>query len=184
MLTYGAEDQRSFFEKVRDRVNGILAWWRNLGKEEEKPTRTTEGAILFSDDELAAQDAGWQPRLPVQIAIVTLLFGLAVAVFYRRRLAFKGETAYLGLRSLLERAGHEIEDNSPPLEIERLALAAFPGAAQPVRRLVALYLRESFAQRDLTREERDELLADWREVRAEARSRGRRAPRSRVPAPA
>lgn len=185
VLTYGAEDQRSFFEKLRDRVSAVLTWWRNLGKEEEKPARaTTEGAIVFSDDELTAQDTGWQPGLPIQIAIVALLLGLAVAVVYRRRLAFRGETAYLGLRSLLERAGLEIEDNSPPLEIERLALAVFPGAALPVQRLVALYLRESFAQRDLTREERDQLLVDWREIRSEARTLGRRASQPRVPAPA
>lgn len=184
VLTYGAEDQRSFFEKLRDRFNTVLLWWKNLGTEKEKKTPAGEGAIVFSDEELVVEDTGWQPRLPVQIAIVALLLALAAGVAYRRRLAFKGETAYLGLRSLLERLGLEIEDNSPPLEIERLALETLPGATQPIQQLLALYLRESFAQRELTREERASLLTAWREVRAEARSRGRRAPEPAAPVPA
>lgn len=188
VLTYGAEDQRSFFEKMKERFRDLLAWWKQLRSEDEtgETGRSGQNGVTLSSDELLAHDAGWQPRRWLQIAFCVCLLGLMVVLLLLRRRSFKGETAYLGLRALLRRSGVGLDDTCPPLEVERLALATYPQAADAVRHLMAAYLHESFAARELDSAERTSLKDAWQAIRRTARSVGHRRPGSRptTPAPA
>jgi hypothetical protein len=58
-----------------------------------------------------------------------------------------------------------------PHEVSRRLARRYPQAAQPVGRVIALYLEESFGERELTAEEREELRGAAREAR-----RARQAP--------
>lgn len=184
VLTYGADDQRSFFQTLRQRLARL--WYRLKERGSERPEASGGGDLpeLAADGEAGAP-AFWQPRLS-WIAGVFLALGAALALYlWKRRPALTAMAAYRALRRRLARSDLEIGDELAPLELERLAAARYPAAAADLRRLVELYLRESFAGEELSAPERESLKgamrATFETMKAVDRTRRRRPEASAVP---
>jgi transglutaminase-like putative cysteine protease len=188
VLTYGAEDQRSFFQRLRDRITDF---WDGLWGEDSAPAPEPDPAettLIETEGEKPNRGPApgrLQPAQIVLIAVVLLLGGL---LLWHRRRPLSGEEAYLLLRRRLQAAGLETPDSLPPLELEKQARRRFPEAAPPLRHLLALYLRESFAGRPLTAPERRTLRDDLQSVaegiRRARKRRRRESRRTAVPASA
>jgi uncharacterized protein DUF4129 len=84
---------------------------------------------------------------------------------WRRRPPLTATRAYAVLRRRAARRGLELRDSVPPLDFAERAVRRYPGAAEPTRRIVARYLRESFGGEPLSDEERDAVASDLREAR-------------------
>jgi len=153
VLTYGAEDQRTFFGDLRKR---LAEAWRDLTgwalSGEKEPREFIPG--VDAPDGVIREGDLWLSRVPLALAAVVFLAGILALLVWRRRRPLTGEAAYRALRRLLERAGLEITESLAPLELQELAVARYPGAAAPTRSLVTLYLRESFAEEPLAAAER------------------------------
>ena len=97
-----------------------------------------------------------------------VLMALTVAIWlWWRRERMTATIAYRQLRARLIRTVPETGTSTPPLEVERLLVAQFPAAAPQARRVVELYLEESFGGRALESHE----IGDVREA---LRNPGRR----------
>ncbi len=173
VLTYGAEDQVGFFEKVRERIK---AWRETLrawldGDEEVVPSPSSPAVV----GEPFGEPAIWQPRRPWWLAAVGLSVFFAAFVWWRQRTPPSAEAAYRRLRVGLERAGLEIAESLPPLELEERARQRFPSTARALRELVDLYLRESFAGQALGGDERQRLRPALRDVAAGLRHDAKRS---------
>lgn len=176
VLTYGAEDQVGLFDRVREQLR---AWRESLrrwldGDEEPAPSPSSPEVV----GEPMGEPAIWQPKRPWWIAASALTVLFAAYVWWRRRTPLSAETAYRRLRRRLERAGLEIAESLPPLQLEERARQRFPSTAEALRQVVELYLRESFAGQDLAGDERQRLAPALRAVAAglrhDARQRSRR----------
>ncbi len=155
VLTYGADDQWKFFRNLRERVT---EWWKNLVDwvKQEEPQAPPAGPMAFETDlpETAPARPVWQPGWPSALAL-TLFFGLLSAfLWWDRASPLSGAAAYRRLRRSFAHAGMEISDHLAPLDLEQQAASRYPAAAAPLRRLTALYLRESFAEKQLSAPER------------------------------
>jgi transglutaminase-like putative cysteine protease len=183
VLTYGADDQRSFFQTLRQRLARLWSRLRERGSERPEGS---EGVVV---PELPAAGgeapAFWQPRLS-RIAGAFLALGAALALYlWKRRPPLSAVAAYRALRRRLAHSDLEIGDELAPLELERLAAARYPAAAADLRRLVELYLRESFAGEELSAPQRESLKGAMRSIfetmKAADRARRRRPAASAVP---
>ncbi len=185
VLSYGAEDQQSFFEKVRARLASIWGHLKSLTQPDEGDEG--EGQILLeSGSGVPEAKAFWRPS-SVEMALFFLLVGtFAALVLWLRRPVLTGELAYRRLRNRLRRIGLDAEDSLAPFELERRAGERFPDAAVALRRLIALYVRESFAGVELDDDERRELRESLRSILevVKAQTRKQRPRRSPVPASA
>lgn len=166
VLTYGAEDQRTFFQEVRERLAEL---WRDLtgsdaGIGDDVPAEIA-GGIDGSKDAVIRRPELWLDKVPVALAALLFAAGIVAIVAWHRRRALTGESAYKQLRLRLGRAGVAVTDSLAPLELGTLAGKRFPGAAAPTRGLLGLYLRESFAEKPLDEEERGRLHEYLRSVR-------------------
>ena len=183
VLTYGADDQDSFFRKMRERWQRIWGGLKDL-VEDEPAEPLAPIATETATDEIPDSPWIWQPRtsLPALLAI----FALAVAalVAWNRRRPLSGQAAYKRLRRGLDRSGLEITDAQAPLDLLERAAERFPSAAGALRHVVGHYVRESFAGRRLEERERrglrDALRVAEDELRADRR-RQRRGRRAAVP---
>lgn len=164
VLTYGAADQRSFFQDVREWIEKI--WGRfsderqNVEAPEEKP-----GGFQVDNETEIREPKLWLAQVPVALAVAVFVGALVALLFWHRRRLLTAEAAYMKLRRHLANAGLAISDTLAPLELEEIAAAAYPAAAEPTRRVMALYLRDSFAEKGLSRDERAGLAPALDEVR-------------------
>ncbi len=185
VLTYGAEDQRSFFQSLRQRLAELWGRLRDLTKK-DRATRSPAVPALKAPAAVGEIEgpAVRRSRLPEIVLMALVLAAAALGLFlWRRRLPTGGE-AYRALRRRLERAGLEIGDDLAPLELEARAAGRYPAAAADLRRLVALYLRESFAEEELSAGECESLKGVLRSIFAAIRAEDkRRRRRERAPAP-
>lgn len=179
ILTYGAEDQRSFFDGVRQRVSEL---WRQLAgwasSEEERQRREPLGGVDSADDQVIRSPRLWLDEMPWWIASILFVAAVLTLVVWHRRQPPTGAAAYRSLRRSLERAGLALRESSAPLELRDLAAARYPSAAEATRRVVELYLRESFAEVPLARDERAGLEDLVRSVRAAMRRTDRERERA------
>ncbi len=184
VLTYGADDQRSFFEKLRERLQKLWADLKDRASGEREAATGADGVEAGSGE--VRGPAVWQPRLPELMLMLAALLVVAGLIWWKRRRPLTGEAAYRQLRRRLGRAGLAITDTLAPLELESLAAERYPAAVRPLRRLVALYLGESFAERALDVDEREELRAVLGAILAaiKAEDRDRRRAGSALPAQA
>jgi len=188
VLTYGAEDQRSFFQRLRDRITDF---WDGLWGEESEPAPEpgpAETTLIETEGEEPTRAPAPGRLRPAQIFLIAVVLLLGVLLLWHRRRPLSGEEAYLLLRRRLHGAGLETPDSLPPLELEKQARRRFPEAAPPLRHLLALYLRESFAGRPLTAPERrilrDHLQGVAEGIRQARKRRRRESRRPAVPASA
>lgn len=145
VLTYGADDQAGFFQAVRATLSSLwqrLTGWMHEDEPALPPAVAAGVEVAVGDFQRQAER-----RFPVPwLVLVGLLAVVGAAVVYRRRrLPLTAELAYRRLRGQLARAGLRIDDSLAPLRLLHLTIDRFPSAAGSAGRLVALYLRESFA---------------------------------------
>lgn len=149
VLTYGAEDQSDLRESVRELFAKTSRFFKDLfGLEDdaaaEAPLETELAAAIESlEGPVPAATVGGTEKLSAAL-LVLLVAGGAFALLWRRR-DRSARAAYLGLRRLLEKAELGIGPATAPLELQRQLLALAPAEEPAVARLIALYLRESFA---------------------------------------
>ena len=158
VLTYGADDQRTFFQEMRERFTRL---WQELtgwgSQEEDAAPSLPVGGVESSKDDVIREPKLWLDKVPLPLAVLGFLAVVAGIVVWHRRRPLSGAAAYKLLRSWLERAGVTVTDSLAPLELEQLALARYPSAAAPTRGLLELYLRESFGEAPLDASERTRL---------------------------
>ena len=187
VLTYGADDQESFFRKMRERMRLFWGKLKNLGEDEP-----SQEPAPYTVERAAGEDltSPWVWRSGISLPILLAIFALVAAglmVWNRRRL-LTGQAAYLQLRRRLEHSGLEVSDALAPLELLEQAVARFPNAAGAVRHVVDHYVRESFAGRPLEERERkglrDALSSAEAELKEHRRQQRRQRRASRAAAPA
>lgn len=173
VLTYGAEDQESFFERLRETVAG---WWRRLtgGESEEEAPASPPGPAALEAPADEEPTAVWKLSVPLPIAALLVLLVAALVVAYLSRRPLTARRAYEGLRERLDRGGLEVTEALAPLELQRLAVERYPAAATATRQLVGLYLRESFAGRHLDPDQRRNLRPALDTVAAAIRTAAKR----------
>ncbi len=181
ILSYGADDQADFFASVRAAAGWLwqkLTWWMQDEEPEPPPTAVPgavdpEALVQYREPEL------WQIPIPLAVLVVLFAGGAAWLIYWNRRLPLTAEAAYRRLRAFYERAGIEITDSLAPLRLERLAIERYPSAGRPTRRLVALYLRESFGGEALDTAERADLMISLQRIAAAVKIESKKK-RSRV----
>lgn len=183
VLTYGAEDQQSFFQKVRARLT--LLWSRLKGLAKSDDGAADDAPVTFETDPGKAEAAAfWRPGI-FEIVLFLVLAGAVAAVVIRmRRPVLTGELAYRRLRRRLRRAGLEIDDTLAPFDLERLAAERYPAAAPALRQLIALYVRESFAGIELEDDQLERLRTSLKSVSVVVKAEGKRRPSPGSPVPA
>ncbi len=178
VLTYGADDQDSFFRKMRERVQGFWARLKDLAeKEPAKPP------VTFADDVMPVEEPYspwiWQPRTSLGILLAVFALAVTVLVIWNRQRPLSGQAAYLRLRRRLERSGLEVTEAQAPLDLLQRATERLPAATDALRYLVDYYVRESFAERELDESERRGLRDALRSIDKELTEDRRRRRRER-----
>ncbi len=184
VLTYGADDQDSFFRKMRERMRLLWGKLKDLTEKEAVEPPASFAADTAVDEEPYSP---WIRQSRASLPILLAIFALTVAslVIWNRRRPLSGQAAYLRLRRRLERTGLEITAAMAPLDLLERAVERFPTAAGALRHVVGHYVRESFADRELAASERRGLrdaLDVVEEEIAESRRRQRRGKRAMAPA--
>ncbi len=152
VLTYGSQDQKSFFQDLRDRIAAAWARFRAWQEQDEGQGRQiSDTSGLQTDiptfDVEADKDAEsiWQdPRFRYG-GLAVFLLSLGVIVLYLRRRPLSPIETYTRLRRELSAMGLEVSPSTAPLELQRLLETEHPAVREDVQRLVVAYLNASFA---------------------------------------
>lgn len=179
ILTYGADDQKSLFTRLRDYLSEV--WKRFKDDEADENFVAITEDFEASSDALPAEEAMWRPKGFQIVLFAMALLGTLGWIFWRRRRGWTAAGTYLWLRRLLARVHGEIDETVPPLRLQELALARYPAAAAEIRRLLQLYLQESFAAQPLSRDEAGQLPVLQQSIRR-AEKDARQADRRRAKA--
>ena len=178
VLTYGAEDQEGFFRRMRERLRLFWDRFRELGKEEP-----TEPPAPFAADTATHEEVQspwtWQPRVTLLLLMALFATSVAALVAWNRRRPLSGEADYLRLRSRLEHAGFPVTGALAPLELRQRAIERFPAATDAIRHIIGLYVRESFAGRELGERDRRGLKDALESVEKALKEQLRREKRER-----
>lgn len=156
VLTYGFFDQLGLLGRARELW---LSLWDG-----------GSSGVADEADAVGEQAASTPPGLPawwLRAAMVVAVL-LAALWLWRARTPWNATRAYRQLRTRWARRRPELEW-LPPLEVERRITHRNPAAAPAARRLVGLYLEESFAGRTLTDAELADLRVAVRTLRRELR---------------
>lgn len=153
VLTYGAEDQRGFFETVKDRLAAI--WERiNPFDDAEDPREVPPYQVAEAEPNRTVRvsrgaDARpiWQSPTVRYGGLALFVLVLAAAWTYWRLRSDSPEQAYARLRRGLEQRGVEIVPSLAPLDLRDRLLAEHPRAAADIRTVVAAYVASSYADR-------------------------------------
>jgi transglutaminase-like putative cysteine protease len=155
VISYGLNDQRLVFERARAWLDELLRRLRPDRREPGPPmTLATEGEPLAVD--MGSEQADGRPRAFAILGVLFLLGALAVAVRWYQ-IGMDGVRAYRQFRRHVEARGVTVELGTPPLQVARRVVLRFPAAAAPARRIVELYLLESYGGVSLSAEQRFEL---------------------------
>ncbi len=174
VLTYGANDQSSFFRKVRERLRGIWGKIKDLAETEPGESPAT---VADTADGVVESTGVWQPRTSLPVLLAIFAFAVMLLVTWNRQRPLSGQAAYQRLRRRLDHSGLEVSEASAPLDLLDRAIERFPAAAGALHHVVGHYVRESFAGRKLGERERKGLrdaLRSVAEVLDEDRRRQRR----------
>lgn len=158
VLTYGVYDQIRFFSGLRE----LWAdFWKIFDRRDKSSPRPAEPAPTAAP---APQEEGGTDRkptpldVPLPVAVGLALFAAAAfAAWLRLRPPLTATVAYRRLRRRLGRSGAPIPESVPPLRLGEEAAARYPAAAEPLGRVIHLYLRESFGGEPLQDDEREAL---------------------------
>ena len=162
VLSYGFFDQVGLARRV-------AAWWGELwdrGRAQRGDDRQEDQQVPRVDrlhPEGAARDR-FEIGFEGLAVVLVLLFGAAYWV-WRHRPSFSATRAYRRLRAGVENDQPQGRHGSlAPLRLAARIEATHPPAAVPARRVIDLYLRESFGGQEMTDEELVELRAALREA--------------------
>lgn len=160
VLTYGFYDQMLFLRRLRD-------LWRTLWPDE------TDGGLRLGPERAPERDGDPakevegrifepEPEAWISLAVVILAAGLWV---WRHRPPFTASRAYRRLRAGLgSRVGEPLEPSLPPLAVGDMLASRWPAAASSGRRVIELYLRESYGGQPLSETEREGLRGHLEET--------------------
>lgn len=168
VLTYGFADQVGMLFRFRDLWGTVARWLRSDG-----PSRGGEGRAADGVAPRAAEGSGEpgdreEGESPVGWLSLLVLLALVLAWLWRRRPGFTAAAAYTALRARLP-AGQRAAETLAPMEVARRLASWRPERAAASSKVVDLYVRETFAARPLSPEQRAELLAAYREATATRR---------------
>jgi hypothetical protein len=166
VLTYGFLDQIDTLIRARDLLRDLWTWF---GDEEEEAAEEI-AQVAAEVQESSGRASADPPAQLLRWSVVSLIALFGLFWLWRARAPWNATAAY---RSLRDHLGEEpeLEATLPPLEVERRLVASFPQAAGETRRIVRLYLEESFASRQLT----DGELAELRDALGSVRKALRKA---------
>jgi transglutaminase-like putative cysteine protease len=168
VLTYGFYDQVDVFIRFRDLLEGFLRIFGGGGGGETSASDDSPPETAQTVEE--SDQPEWISPRPMH-GLPFLLAALAAALwFWWQRERLSATMLYRRLRARLARAVPETDDSVPPLEVERRLSDLFPAARSQTRRVIELYLEESFGGRRLE----DEELVEAREAFREAKKRWRK----------
>ncbi len=174
VLTFGADDQRGFFESVRNALTGLWSLFFDDGEAPaEGPGEELPGGVRGEDGVVLGDPQSWLGRVPVGIVVTLFLFFLGGLFAWQTWRPLRAAEAYGRLRRRLAGAGVPVDAALAPLELRDLTAARHPAAALPARRLIELYLGESFGGQELSREQRRSLRDLLGEVSAALREEKR-----------
>lgn len=167
VVGFGVGEQQRLWSRVR-------AWLSMLFVDDEEAVPETgvtlpAGQTVPQTSALEPDSTGWR------WIVVALVAGSLAAALWIRRRRYDARVAYLQLRrAFAVFAGEGSAPPPTPLEFADDCARRVPQAAEPTRRVVEAYVRESFGGRDEARSASDELRRDVARVR-EALRRSRRA---------
>jgi transglutaminase-like putative cysteine protease len=160
VLTYGFFDQVGIARR-------LVTWWSDWWRSRSSPDASTEETIEVAGEDDAAESAGDQGFNMSGYELIPLSLALLWGAWWiwRHRPAFSAVRAYRQLRSRIENdEAIELQGSTPPLGLAEHIASAKPLASVPARRVIDLYLRESFGGQELTEEERQELRIALRDA--------------------
>ena len=161
VLTYGADDQKSFFESIQETLkNWWVAFREGFDEEatEERELEQSTGVTLGEREEGTGQASTIERLGAAQLLIAFLLFAVLLGfIAWRRFQRFDAVAAWRRLRHDLARSGLPLDESTPPLALAERARTRFPNLSDPLDELAGLYLRQSFANQALKRDERTRL---------------------------
>ena len=152
VLTFGIYDQLGILHKLAGAWSSLKA--RFDGSGDGEPV----GESVAAGDSSGEITRSWRERL-MDPGLWALLVSVMLATAWwawRHRPVFSASRAYLSLRKHLEYKDTSL-DSVAPLEVERQLVARFPEAAAPARRVIELYLEESFGGTNLAAGQLEEL---------------------------
>lgn len=163
VLTYGFFDQVGIARR-------LLTWWSGWWRARSSATASAAAASESPSQQErgAGEDRADEPEFALtglQLVPIALLIVGSAWWIWRHRPAFSGSRAYRLLRARIER--HQAVPTAPslgPLALAERLEAARPAAWAPARRVIELYLRESFGGQELDDDERRELQTALRDA--------------------
>ena len=160
ILTYGFFDQVGIARR-------LVSWWSEWWSSRRSPKPSSDEQIEATGESQVAESAD-APGLELTgyelIPLALVLLGAAWWV-WRHRPAFSAVRAYRQLRSRIERDEMiAVPESTPPLKLAEHIASSKPDASISVRRVIDLYLRESFGGQELTEDERQELRTALRDA--------------------
>lgn len=155
VISYGVGDQSRVFERL---TATFKQWFDRLrGERPDRSPGAIRGIEAAPSPSGAETVRDRQPRVaPAWWLSVPLALLVALLVFLRHPVT-NARRAYVRLRRQAQLTGLAVDDSLPPEALSARVVEHFPAAAAPARRLVDLYLQESFAERKLSTEEIREL---------------------------
>lgn len=172
VLTYGVEDQTDALLGVLRRVWSLFGRWGGDGEEAPSAAAAAQVPAGSTAAEAAPEESpDWRSRF-LTVALLVLAGVLAALLWRRYREPFTATRAYRELRRRLHRSGLPLSEATAPLALERRAVDRWPAAAEPARRVVHLYLEESFGRRPMSAAEREELQRAVEAARRVLRAEG------------
>jgi len=161
VLTYGFFDQVGMTRRL---LNWWSEWWRSRSSQEE-PAAKPRSARRDPEERDSVETEGGPELTGIEILPLVLLAILGGWWIWRHRPAFSAVRAYRQLRGTVERQDSLAVSNLwPPMRLADHIAATRPPASVPARRVIELYLRESFGGQELDEDERRELQAALREA--------------------
>jgi len=160
VLTYGFFDQVGIARRL---VTWWSDWWRSRRSPESSDEPQARVAAASEESDTGA-DQGFEMSGYELIPLALVLLWGAWWI-WRHRPAFSAVRAYRQLRSRIEKDEEiAVPGSTPPLELAEHIARSKPRASVPARRVIDLYLRESFGGQDLTEEDRQELRTALRDA--------------------
>jgi hypothetical protein len=167
ILTYGIGDQLSYARRFSGWWTELWkgrGWFRDSGGESSESRAPAELKQDVDEPDVARSPSEW---LPLAVALL-----LAFWWIWRHRPAPTATRAYRALRSKFDKsAAGAVVSSAPPLALADSIRRDRPAAAAPSRRIIELYLRESFGGQVLRPEELEDLQRDLREALRKMRPR-------------
>ncbi len=163
ILTYGFTDQVGTLLGLRDLWLDLARWLSRRERRSAPPAATATPAPRREPGD--SRPALGARESPVGWLSLAAVLALLLAWSWRRRQRFSATLAYRRLRDRLAGEPDRPLETLGPQEVSRRLAHRFPMAAEPVGRVVALYLDESFGGRELGPAERAELRAAERRAR-------------------